>query len=420
MSAADGSPASVTNPDRPIPRANTGSAALDLFVNATTRLVQIERRIDPFFRPLFDATLRDPLSRLVMWFYNARRPRENLALAEETIQPGEEEYLQSIITSFQQQMRDLWQPGRFERGGNTKTHGIVRAELQVHPGLPQRLRKGIFAEPRTFPAWVRFSGPGPYITPDIDDVGFMSISVKLMQVPGPKLMDDEQHTQDMFGVSPPTFVTPDTRANAQLQRESVRNAQILYFLNPRRLHVLDLIMQGLWIKTQSSPLEAPYFSCVPYLLGEGQAMQYSFWPLSKRRTRIPRLPFRPPDDYLRQAMVATLAREDVDLDLRVQVQTDTHLMPIENAGVLWPTRLSPRVSVATLHIPQQTFDSPAQLAFARRLSYNPWHSIAEHRPLGNQSRARRVMYKTLSELRHSMNHVPHVEPTGDEVFHRAP
>ncbi len=62
-------------------------------------------------------------------------------------------------------------------------------------------------------------------------------------------------------------------------------------------------MQALWIKTQSSPFEAPYFSCVPYLLGEGQAMQYSVWPKSNRRTPIPRLPLRPPDDYLRNAMV---------------------------------------------------------------------------------------------------------------------
>ena len=91
-------------------------------------------------------------------------------------------------------------------------------------------------------------------------------------------------------------------------------------------------------------------------------------------------------------------------------------MPIENAAVLWPERLSPRVSVATLRIPQQKFDSPAQIAFARRLSYNPWHCIAEHRPLGNQSRARRRMYFELSKYRHDMNRVPHYEPTGDETF----
>jgi len=405
-----------SNVSRPIPRANTGSRVLDWLANTSTLLVHVERRFDPFFRPAFDWLLRDPIARLTTALINAGRPDEGLKIAEERPLPDEEAWVDSIISSFEKQMRLLWKPGGFERGGNTKTQGIVRGELIVHEGLPKELRHGIFAEPRTWRAWVRFSGPGPYVTPDIDDVGFMSISIKLMGVPGPKLMDEEKHTQDLFGVSTPTFVTPDVKANAQLQIESLKNAQIFYFLNFRRPHLLDFVMQGLFIKTQSSPFEAPYFSCVPYLLGEGQAMQYSVWPRSKRRTRVPRLPLRPPDDYLRDAMVAALAEGDVELDVRLQLQTDPHLMPIENNAVLWPEHLSPRVSVATLRLPRQRFDSPAQMEFARRLSYNPWHCIPEHRPLGNQSRARKRMYYTLSSLRHSMNDVPHYEPTGDEVF----
>jgi hypothetical protein len=405
-----------SNRSRPIPRPNTGSRFLDWFVNTSTALVQLERRFDPFFRPAFDAVLRDPLARFVTALINARRPNEGLRLAEERVLPDEEEYLASIIDSFEKQLRGLWKPGGFERGGNTKTQGVVRGEFIVHDNLPEKFRRGIYTKPQTFKAWVRFSGPGPYVTPDIDDVGFMSISIKLMGVPGRKFMDDEQHTLDMFGVSTPTFVTPDTKANAQLQIESVKNAQVLYFLNFHRSHVLDLIMQSLFIKTQSSPFEAPYFSCVPYLLGQGQAMQYSIWPKTKKRTRIPRLPLRPPDDYLRNAMVAALNEGDVELDVRLQLQTDPHLMPIENNAVLWPERLSPRVSVATLRMPRQTFDSVAQMEFARKLSYNPWHTIADHRPLGNQSRARWRMYETLSKYRQAMNGVSHYEPTGDEVF----
>ena len=379
-------------------------------------MLQLERRFDPFIRPAFDALLRDPIAEMTTALINRKRPNEGLKIAEEKSMPGEEEYLDSIVSSFTKQMHLLWKSGAFERGGNTKTHGIVRGEFIVHQNLPPALRHGIYAEPKTYRAWVRFSGPGPYITPDIEDVGFMSISIKLMGVPGPKLMDDEKFTQDMFGVSTPTFVTPDTKANAQLQIESVKNAQIFYFLNFRRPHVLDLIMQSLWIKTQSSPLEAPYFSCVPYLLGEGQAMQYSIWPKSRQKTRIPRLPFRPPDDYLREAMIASLAKGDVELDVRLQLQTDPHLMPIENNAVLWPERLSPRVSAATLRLPRQKFDSPSQMEFAKRLSYNPWHCLPEHRPLGNQSRARHRMYSELSRLRQRMNAVSHYEPTGEEVF----
>jgi len=115
-------------------------------------------------------------------------------------------------------------------------------------------------------------------------------------------------------------------------------------------------------------------------------------------------------------MVASLDERDVEFDIRLQLQTDPYLMPIENNAVLWPEKLSPRITAATLRIPRQKFNSPAQLDFARLLSYNPWHAIPEHRPLGNQSRARRRMYDTLSKLRHRMNNVALYEPTGDEVF----
>jgi len=399
-----------------LPPADTGSRLLNWIANTSTSLVHLERRFEPFFRRPFDALFRQLLTNVTTALINLKRKNDGLKLAEERPQPDEEAHLDDIIATMGEQMRRLWEAGDFQRGGNTKTHGIVRGEVTIRNDLPAHMRRGIFAQPRTYKAWVRFSGPGPYITPDIDDVGFMSISIKLMGVPGPKLMDDEKYTQDMTGVSTPTFVTPDTRANAQLQHWSYKNAQIFHFLNFKDPHLLDLIMQGLWIKTQSSPLESQYFSCVPYLLGEGQAMQYSVSSRLKTRTRVPRLPLRPPDNYLRDAMVATLAKQDVEFDILLQVQTDPYRMPIENNAVFWPTRLSPRVPAAVLRIPQQKFDSPEQLAFAKVLSYNPWHCIPEHRPLGNQSRARRRMYWELARLRQTVNRVQHYEPTGDETF----
>jgi hypothetical protein len=403
-----------------LPPADTGNRFLDWLNGVLTAVLHAERRVDPFFRPAFDIILRDSLSRFTTALINLRRVDDGLGIAEERVLPDEEAYVDEIIAEFTAQMRALWNPGYFERGGNTKTHGVVRAEFVVRDDLPQAMRRGLFAEPRAFRAWVRFAGPGPYVTADIDDVGFMSMSIKVMGVPGPKLLEDEKSTQDMLCVSTPTFVTPDTRANVELQRWSSKNAAIFYFYNFRHPHVLDSIMQFLWTKTQSSPLEGEYFSCVPYLLGEGQAMQYSFRPVRSARTRVPRLPLRPPDNYLRDAMVATLHERDVEFDIFIQLQTDPFRMPIENNAVLWPTRRSPRVPAAVLRIPKQTFDSPEQLAFARVLTYNPWHCLADHRPLGNQSRARRKMYWALSRLRQEMNDVTHYEPTGDEEFPGSP
>jgi hypothetical protein len=65
-----------------------------------------------------------------------RRRDEGLAIAEERIQPDEEKSLQAIIDAFEAQMARLWKPGYYERGGNTKTHGIVRAEFTVRDDLP--------------------------------------------------------------------------------------------------------------------------------------------------------------------------------------------------------------------------------------------------------------------------------------------
>ena len=287
----------------------------------------------------------------------------------------------------------------------------------MHDGLPAHLRHGIFAEPKTYRAWVRFSGPGPYVTPDIEDVGFMSISIKLLGVPGPKLMEEERHTQDFTCVSTPTFVTQDTKSNAHLQKWSVKNAQLFHFLNLTQPHLLDLIMQGLWIKTQSSPFEAPYFSCVPYLLGEGQAMQYSVWPTSTTRTPIPRLPLRPPDDYLRDAMVAALAARRRHARLPgAGADRSASACRSRTTACSGPSGCRRESRWRRCGFRGSASIQPAQIAFARRLSYNPWHCVPEHRPLGNQSRARRRMYYELSQLRHRMNDVPHYEPTGDEVF----
>ncbi|HUF55613.1 MAG TPA: hypothetical protein VMM55_03535, partial [Thermohalobaculum sp.] len=160
-----------------------------------------------------------------------------------------------------------------------------------------------------------------------------------------------------------------------------------------------------------------YYSCVPYLLGEGQAMVYSYAPRTEVPMDIPGVPFgRVPPNYLRDNMARTLSRQDAEFDMLIQVQTDPHRMPIEDASVRWPEALSPWVPAARIHIPRQDFDTPAQMVFARNLRFNPWHALPEHRPLGNQNRARRRMYAELATHRQAMNRVEHIEPTGDESF----
>ncbi|MEN8174393.1 MAG: catalase family protein [Pseudomonadota bacterium] len=394
-----------------------GTRVLSFVHRILVQLMHLERRLEPWFRPLWNRLFREPNAGAIQFFINLRRKDEGLQLAEERIDPDEEESLDAIIDLMMDQMRGHFKPGSYERGGNTKTHGILRATVTIRDDLPDHCRQGVFATPRSYPAYVRYSGPGPDVPADIDDVGFLSMAVKLMDVPGGKLMEEERYTQDFITICTPTFVTPDTRENAKLQYWSLVDMPIYYFLNPRDSHLLDFFMQSLWNETQYNPLGQRYWSCVPYLLGEGQAMMYSFVPRTEVDREIPGLPFgTPPFNYLRENMIKTLSKKDVEFDLMIQLQTDPHRMPIENASVRWPERLSPFIPAATVHIPRQRFDFEAQFEFAKRLKMNPWHCLPEHRPLGNQSRARLRMYYELSNHRQTMNQTNHVEPTGDEVF----
>ena len=383
--------------------------ASDLFL----WLWRLERRIEFLYRPQFDRLCRPPLFSAAQALQNALRKDEHLRLGEERLLPGEEELIREIIDELTKFTRENWLPGGAQRFGNTKTFGVLRGEFTVLPGLPGNLRHGLFAEPRSYPVWVRFSGPGPYAPPDLEDYGQCSVAIKVMGVPGPKLMEDEQFTQDLILVSPASFVTPDIRENAKLQQWVRAKAPLAYAINPGDSHLIHLFMQLLYSPMHANPLEVQYYSNVPFLLGPGQAVQYSLRPCSPGRTQIPR---HPAENYLRDAMIKTLDAGEWSFDFMVQVQTDPFRMPVENASVKWPESMSPYIPVARLRLPAQRFDSDEQLAFADVLRYNPWHSLAEHKPLGNSNRARRQMYWELARLRQAMNQVTHREPTGEEQF----
>ncbi|MCH9699607.1 MAG: catalase family protein [Gammaproteobacteria bacterium] len=381
-------------------------------------LLHFERRLEPWFRPQLNYLFRIPGERVVQYLINRKRKDQDMQLAEEKFEPDEEQSLDQIIDLMADQMRGRFKPGGYERGGNTKTHGVLHATVTIRDDLPEHCRIGVFANPQSYPAYVRYSGPGPNVPADIEDVGFMSMAVKLMGVPGKKLMDEEKFTQDFITTTGgPTFVTPNSRENVKLQYWSLLDMALYYFINPFDSHFLDMAQQSLWNETQYNPLGQRYWSCTPYLLGEGQAVMYSFAPKTKVYKKIPGLPFGSvPFNYLRDNLIKTLDQKAVEFDLMIQLQTDPHLMPIEDSSVRWSEKMSPFIPAATVHIPKQHYDHDKMAEFTKRLKMNPWHCLPEHRPLGNLNRARFRLYHQLSKFRQQMNQVTHLEPTGDEVF----
>lgn len=376
-----------------------------------------ERRLEPFYREPLDRVLQRPLVDGVQWLLNQGRDRDiTLGLAEERIEPGEAEIAERITVLLRDWVRTHYEPGKAQRAGNTKTYGVVRGELHVVPGIPERLRRGVFALPGAYRAWVRFGGPGPLAPPDLDDNGVLSLGVKVLGVPGQKLSGDEKNTQDFLALTSIAFQSPDVANNVELHEHVAKGIPLFYYVNGSPTRLLEFALQALGTRVYASPLEVQYNSCVPYLLGDGQAIKFRFVP----QTTPTSIPLRPGDDYLHEAMVDRLDSEDVVFDLLVQRQTDPFLMPIENASVIWPDELSEPVKVAELRIPAQSFNSPEQMAFAGNLSMNPWHALPAHRPLGSLNRARKHMYEALSKDRQRLNSEQRIEPTGEEVFPGSP
>ena len=88
-------------------------------------------------------------------------------------------------------------------------------------------------------------------------------------------------------------------------------------------------------------------------------------------------------------------------------------MPVEDPTVEWD---SPFEKVATIRIPAQIFDTPEQAEFGEDLSFNVWHSLPEHRPIGNFNRSRKIIYEKMTIFRHQQNRISTAEPTAGDDF----
>ena len=331
-------------------------------------------------------------------------------LAEESIPPGEAALVQSLLQQFRAEAVSNNPSGQMRRAAHAKLHGLVRCEFTVEANLPPELRVGVFAQAKTYPAWIRFSNGEGTIRPDkIKDARGMAI--KLMGVPGDKLLVDEMtgQTQDFILMSTPVFVSKGVKQVDALARALFGSLfdKVWYLLT----HWRTVVLLSRMLRRFANPLQIRYFSCTPYLFGQ-HAVKYAATPQFEQADDIPD---NPSDDYLRTALVTQLKAGEALFDFGVQFQIDAQAMPIEDPRREWSEADSPFRKLATIRILQQDCDSPAQRAFAENLSFTPWHALPEHRPLGGINRARKVVYEAMSTFRHGRNQALRREPVGWEI-----
>jgi hypothetical protein len=305
--------------------------------------------------------------------------------------------------------------GTAHRDAHAKAHGCVRAEFKVSSTLPPALRQGIFQEGHAYRAWIRYSnGSGRSQNDAVGDARGMA--VKLMGVPGPKLAD-EKGTQDFLMITAPAFFVRNAADYVEFTQAASADKPMRFFFrgwNPFRwrYHELRMALKILHRKT-ANPLGARYWSVAPFLMGETGPVKFSARPCVKPSDE--KTDAKNPN-FLRDAMSAQLKNGGACFQFLVQLQKDAKKMPVEDPTVRWSEKDSPFQQVATIDIPAQSFESPAQQRFCEDLSMNPWHAVPEHRPLGGINRVRKVVYEAISKLRHDLNGAQRAEPTGEETF----
>jgi hypothetical protein len=340
-----------------------------------------------------------------------------LELGREYPPPSESADIAEVVALMVGEFSHNYPPGcpsPVRRDQHPKAHGCVRAVFTVADDLPKELCHGLFRTPRSYDAWIRFSSSSPLMTPDTKKDAH-GMAIKLLGVPGLKVLDDERdaQTQDFVLANNAAFFVRSAKDYVLFAQAIFcdRLPSFFFGLNPLRCRLRELSnMLSAVGKRVTNPLQIRYWSQTPYKLGP-HAVKYSVRP---RSTVQDSMPETPGPDFLRQAMAAMLRRDEVVFEFLVQIQTDPIRMPVEDSTVVWSESVSSFRRVATLTIPVQECDTPERHAFAEQLSFNPWHSLPEHRPVGSMNRIRRQVYETISEIRHTRNGVPREEP-GEEA-----
>jgi hypothetical protein len=375
-----------------------------------------------------------------------------------------------VVSLLEHQLESEYAPPRIKRGAHPKMHGCVQAEFIVDRDVAPEFQHGVLRDAgRVYSAWVRFSNAFR-IQHDLEaetrGMGIKLLRIPGDDRLADAEVDPETHlvTQDFLCATHDAFFLPDNRDYAAFTKATADPPKVLWFYLrrlPRLWRGGIALIRGAAVLTRS-PLAIPYYSQTPYRLGRENIVKLQVRPVMTpelKRSLPPRFSFaikvraastiltlfelswlRPmlqavglpdskekaedfcdrhlaPRDLLRRAMMSHLANHDAIFDVLVQPYINDNATPVDDATRRW-SFVSRFEHVATIRIPRQVFwpepGMPADLAKATKtmvdlgenMSFNPWHGLKAHEPLGAINQARRIVYRGISTFRRHVNNVP--------------
>ena len=344
----------------------------------------------------------------------------------EVKQPNEEQQIREVVESMARVNRLMFDKHRHAvRDAHAKSHGILRGELEIYPDLPDALAQGIFKAPMKYPVIIRLSTAPGAIMPDGLPT-LRGMAVKLIGVEGKKFLPEEADavSQDFLLVNHPVIPTGTIETYLEQQRKLEKSADLpeelvevqgkLTTAAYKALNTIGIHPEPNTIgagKPNTNILGETFFTMAALRYGDYVA-KISAAPLSENLRALTGQEIDGDNDSaLRDLVVDFFRNNSAEYELRVQLCTDLAAMPVEDGSVEWPQEKSPYQTVGKITIPSQEAYSPQRRVYADDvLSFNPFHCIPEHRPLGGIMRVRRLAYETSSKYRHHMNAQPRLEP----------
>lgn len=312
------------------------------------------------------------------------------------------------------------------RSVHAKSHGLIKAEFEVLPGLPPVLAQGLFATPARYAALMRLSTiPGDLLSDNVSTP--RGLALKIVGVEGERLEGAEGAvTQDFLMVNGPLFNAPSGKAFLRslklvaLTTDRAEGAKAALSKVARNVEKVVEAFGGESALIKTLGGEPPYhilgetfFTQLPMRYGDYMA-KLKLAPVSPELTALTGKPvdIEASPNALRVAVIEHFVALGGVWELRAQLCAGINDMPIDNPAKDWDVAKSPFVTIARLTARPQTAWSLARSeAVDDGMGFSPWHGLAAHRPLGPIMRMRKMAYARSQQFRSERNPTPVREPT---------
>jgi len=311
----------------------------------------------------------------------------NLLFQRQTL----DEMVDDIVQEFQKSLQAEY-PNRKDtkRDAHPKNLGLLQAEFKILKDIPAELKVGLFATGTSYPCWIRFSNASGKVQSDLK-ADIRGCALKLISKE-----KDSKTVQDFVLINTPNLPlgTPDMFRDAVYYGKYPLVLVLRFLLKGKMGNLLRVLFGP---RVIDSLLGESYHSTTPYTLGDKMIVKYGLFPTSYTG---PALSKKEGFNYLTNELQKRLSTEEANFDFCVQLRTDEKIMVLDDADVLWDSKISPFIKVASVRIPAQQFTTPERAELSEAIAFNVDHAAPEHKPLGSLNYVRIGIYNAMSKFRH--------------------